>query len=196
MKTKCTYCGNEAHLQEPTPRFCCQCGEVLPPTGSNEAWHPLARFLSVADAGYHADILTAEGIHCRVVHQSDFDETRSGWQQRFVLMVPESQVQSATESLKMHLDADEEVDGFSGIPATQSEKRPVIAKAWPLVATTLIGAVFGAAITSQPENRSAVTEAGQNIDEAGGAQPKQPVKKETASVKADAEEVREMTKGH
>lgn len=77
-------------------------------------WTSVARLANLAETGYFADLLQADGVPTNVEQRSEFDAVDGTWRTQYVLQVPEGRAVEAADSLKRELALGEDEPALAG----------------------------------------------------------------------------------
>lgn len=147
--SKCNNCQHRFSVHAPLPAFCPRCGTEVS-AGGDSRWVSIARLTNLAEVGYFADTLEAEGITTQVRQHNEFSALHGTWQTVFVLQVPARHGSQAAQRLRRDVEqtAEEEavaVGNHTSSGALLSEQHSVssVAAIWkPVVFVLLAGGLF------------------------------------------------------
>ncbi|MEQ8791857.1 MAG: hypothetical protein RIC55_36710 [Pirellulaceae bacterium] len=99
----CPHCRVEIVASHAPSTTCPACGGSLA-RETAARWTSVARLANLAETGYFADLLQADGVPTNVLHHSEFDAVDGAWRSLYVLQVPEGRAAEAAESLRRELE--------------------------------------------------------------------------------------------
>jgi hypothetical protein len=125
--------------------------ELDPAADAEQSHVPIARFASIAEAGYfHSELEGRLGCEIRLLAQNDFDAPSASWSNCFVLTAPARDAEPARELLKqIVVETDQpEVPVEQDVPLPPLEFRPAEQSApesrihWAPIVLTLTAGTF------------------------------------------------------
>ncbi len=149
----CLECLREVELSPAKGGFRCpHCGARDVLVDEPGHWVSVARFTSVAEAGYFADRLTAEQIDCQVQECGDFNAVHGFWERAFVLRVPAESGTRAAQMVEMEIAREEGIGGAEAAPRYRRSREGAPSLVAPVVLFALgLSALAGAiAYTAMP----------------------------------------------
>jgi hypothetical protein len=176
---RCEQCGSDLVAQLTAARFCPQCSAPLDHSADAAPWGVVARFVSLAEVGYFADVLEGLGISTHVRQHHEFSAMDGSWRTLYLLEVPRAQSSAAIEALKSEL----EVMGLDEIDAAQADNfadaadRPSSGRIWKPVVFVLVASSLAYCVGQENAARrqaAAPREHAPKREIVGGAIPDRP----------------------
>ncbi len=140
MTKRCEQCGSDLVAQVTAARFCPHCGLPFDNTADAAPWGVIARFVSLAEVGYFADVLDGLGIDAHVRQHHEFSALDGSWRTLYLLEVPRTQSAAAIEVLQSELEGMglEEADAAQADHFGDASDRPSHGRIWKPVVFVLV----------------------------------------------------------
>jgi hypothetical protein len=137
---RCEQCGSDLAAQLTAARFCPHCGLPLDNSADAAPWGVIARFVSLAEVGYFADVLEGLGVAAHVRQHHEFSAMDGSWRTLYLLEVPRTQSMAAIAALKSELEGMglDEADAAPSDNFADAADRPSHGRIWKPVVFVLV----------------------------------------------------------
>ena len=126
--TRCPQCRHELSPVQPPPPICPRCGADLSPDDAAYPWVSVARLTDLAEVGYFADLIEADGVSTHIIQHNEFSALDGSSQTVFLLQVPSQDSSATVEKIKRELQQTDSVEDQPETPPRAGflEPRPPV----------------------------------------------------------------------